>query len=127
MDYETLLLRYRERFRADIVPATKEQINSFIINCKNNNIPQPIQEELIEYYKTCKSFFGYFDCDDEAIFEWIADDCLWLGQQDLWTFRCMVTKHKYAIGDAGGDSFGEEYEFDTIFDMLEGYLSEKTV
>lgn len=49
--------------------------------------------------------------------------CLWLGQRDLWTFRCLVNKHKYAIGDAGDESFGEDYEFDTIEEMLQAFLS----
>ena len=127
MDYKSLLEKYEKRWGADIVPATDEQMKQFVSNCKKHNIPQSIQEELIEFYKICKSFFGYCECDDEMIFEWIDQDCLWLGQQDLWTFRCLINKHKYSIGDAGSDSFGEEYEFNTIWEMLEGYLSERTI
>lgn len=108
-----------------VKPATEEQLQVFLENCKTRNIPDNIIDELLEYYKLNNNFFDYFECDDLMIFEWYdeGDRCLWLGQRDLWTFRCLVDKHKYTIGDAGDDSFGEDYEFDTIEEMLRAFLS----
>ena len=104
-------------------PATKKQLELFFKNCKTYNVPEKITNELAEYYKLNNNFFKYFTCDDLAIFEWYKYGCLWLGQRDLWSFTCLVNKHKYAIGDAGNYSFGEDYEFDTIEKMLHAYLS----
>jgi len=110
-------------------PATEEQLNAFLKNCRSRNIPDNITEELLAYYRQNNNFFKYFTCDDPIIFEWFdtGNDCLWLGQRDLWTFRCLVSKHKYAIGGAGDDSFGDDYEFDTIVEMLEAFLSGEKV
>ena len=110
-------------------PATGEQLDSFLGNCQARGIPAVIVNELMEYYRQNNNFFNYFTCDDIAIFEWYGNggNCLWLGQRDLWTFRCLIDKHKYAIGDAGNDSFGDDYEFDTIEEMLEAFLSGRKV
>ncbi len=112
-----------EDYEYDCEPATEEQLQTFQKNCKTYNVPSAITEELLEYYKLNNNFFEYFECDDITIFEWYEDGCLWLGQRDLWTFRCLIDKHKYAIGDAGDESFGNDYEFDTIEEMLEAFLS----
>lgn len=104
-------------------PATEKQLLVFLENCKTHNVPAEIVDELAEYYKLNNNFFEYFECDDSTIFEWYEQGCLWLGQRDLWTFRCLVDEHKYAIGDAGDDSFGEDYKFDTIEEMLQAFLS----
>ena len=104
-------------------PATEKQLQLFLENCKAHNVPARIADELAEYYRLNNNFFEYFVCDDPTIFEWYEQGCLWLGQRDLWAFRCLVAKQKYAIGDAGDDSFGEDYEFDTIEEMLEAFLS----
>ena len=104
-------------------PATQEQLQIFIENCNERNIPVEIINGLADYYKFNNKFFGYFKCDDTAIFQWLEYGCLWLGQRDLWSFRCLLDKHKYSIGDASNDSFGKDYEFDTIEEMLEAFLS----
>ena len=48
---------------------------------------------------------------------------LMVGTKRYVTFRCLLKKHKYAIGDASEDSFGEDYEFNTIEEMLQTFLS----
>lgn len=103
--------------------ATESQLQEFIKNCMTYGVPAKIADELVAYYKLNNNFFEYFECDDLTIFEWYEEGCLWLGQRDLWTFRCLLEKHKYAIGDASEDSFGEDYEFDTIEEMLQAFLS----
>ena len=116
-----------EYYKYSCEPATEEQIQIFLENCITHDVPADITKELVEYYKLNNNFFKYFKCDDIEIFEWYDQGCLWLGQRDLWTFRCIVDKHKYAIGDAGNDSFGEDYEFDTIEEMLQAFLSGEKV
>ena len=116
-----------ECYKYSCEPATEAQIQIFVENCKTHVVPADIINELVEYYKLNNNFFKYFICDDLLIFEWYDQGCLWLGQRDLWSFRCLVDKHKYAIGDAGNDSFGEDYEFDTIEEMLHAFLSGEKV
>ena len=109
----------------EVSPATEEQLNTFLKNCRERGIPEDIVSELLAYYKQTNNFFDYTRCDDLLLFEWYDndDDCLWLGQRDMWSFRCLIGKRKYAIGDAGDASFGEDYEFDTIEEMLIAFLS----
>ena len=38
-------------------------------------------------------------------------------------FSLPFGEAKYAIGNASEDSFGEDYEFDTIEEMLQAFLS----
>ena len=130
-DYDALIRRFDEghygRFMG-CTPATKEKLAKFIAHCEKRNIPQAIQDELVEFYKVQESFLSKtaFVCDDESIFYWFDDehDCLRLGQKDMDTFRCIISTHKFTIGDASNVSYGEEYEFDTLYDMLKGYCDD---
>jgi len=128
-DYEPLIRRFNEGRHGDFegcIPATEEKLELFVSGCQKRNIPQAIQDELAEYYKVHENLIGS-GLDDEIIFEWLDyhnDDCLWLGQSDMDTIRCIVSTHKYTIGDASNVSYGEEYEFDTFYDMLKGYCND---
>ena len=124
---QKLFESYEKGYTCKYQPATEKQLRVFLANCQAHNVPGEIVNELAEYYKLNNNFFNYFTCDDPDIFEWYEDGCLWLGQRDLWTFRCLVSKHKYAIGDASNDSFGEDYEFDTIEKMLHAFLSKRKI
>jgi len=132
-EIQALFDRYKdkclERLCRDYIcePATQEQLQVFLTNCKVHDVPIKITNELVDYHKQNNSFFDYFRCDDLSIFEWHEGNCLWLGQVDFWTFRCLISKHKYAIGDASDDSFGKDYEFDTIEQMLQTFLSRDKV
>ena len=90
---QSIFDKYNDKtFKYTAEPATGEQLNSFLGNCKPRGIPAVIVNELMEYYKQNNNFFNYFTCDDITIFEWYdnGDNCLWLGQRDLWTFRCLI-------------------------------------
>ena len=103
----------------EIIPATEEQIASFRKNCDEREVPEKIKEELTDYYRQNNSFFNYFTCDDVGIFEWWDDYReLWLGCIDMDVYRYSTEKGKYTIGDAGDPSYGEEFEFDSIEEML---------
>ena len=81
-------------------------------------VPTEIMDELVAYFKLNNSFFGYFECDNILIFEWYEQGCLWLGQRDLWTFRCLLKSINMRLAMLPEDSFGEDYEFSTIDEML---------
>ena len=120
---QALFDKYRDNYKLSCKPATEKELQEFRKNCIAYGIPTEIMNQLVEYYKLNNNFFGYFECDNILIFEWCDQGCLWLGQSDMWTFRCLLKKHKYAIGDASEDSFGEDYEFNTIEEMLQTFLS----
>lgn len=120
---QALFDKYKNEYKLRCKPASESQLQEFLKNCATYGVPAEIVEELVAYYKLNNNFFGYFECNHPAIFEWYEEGCLWLGQRDLWTFRCLIEKHKYAIGDAANDSFDDDYEFDTIEEMLEAFLS----
>ena len=52
---------------------------------------------------------------------WWDDDqkCIWFGCVDDNSFIYDANTHKYAIGEAGSNDFGE---YDTFMEMLEAYL-----
>ena len=128
-DYEALIRRFDEGHYGEFegcTPATEEKLAKFIANCQKRNIPQAIQDELAAFYSVHESVLHYFECDDDTIFRWLDDgrDCLWLGQKDMDTFRYIVSTNKYTIGDASNASYGDKYEFGTLYDMLKGYCDD---
>jgi hypothetical protein len=108
-------------------PATPKQIKTFEANAIKYNVPQQVIDELKQLYKVANEFeydivIGFFSCDDEIIFEWWNDKELWLGQMDLYVIRWA--NNKFCLGDASNVSFSEEYEFETIADLLNGCVKE---
>ena len=106
-----------------LVPATEEQLKSFTALCREYKVEQHIVDELVEYYKQANKLFNH-SCDDPILFEWWEDDeqkSIWLGGLDCDSFVYDDLLHKYAIGIAGGNDFGE---YDTLMEMLEAYLKE---
>ncbi|MBR3417529.1 MAG: hypothetical protein IKG82_02430 [Oscillospiraceae bacterium] len=107
----------------EIIPASEEQLTAFRTGCQVRNVPENAAEELLAYYRQNNNFFQYFTCDDPAVFEWWEDAHeLWLGCVDMDVFRFCADTGKYTIGDAGSASYGREYEFDTLRQMLEGHF-----
>ena len=110
----------------DIEPASEEVLNTFKEHCQKYGVDDSICAELLDFYKQSNSLFNYFVCDDETIFEWWQDSReLWLGNLDMDTFRYSSERKKYGIGDASDFSYGDEYEFDTLEEMLEAYFQEQ--
>ncbi len=126
-----LFYKYKEKlcYRIKIIPATENEIQEFIKNCKKYNVPEDGVKKLVEYYKMNNNFFNYTTCNDLLLFEWYNDvhKELWLGQRDDTTFRYIGSINKFAIGDASNPSYGKDYEFDSIEEMLESFLSGKTI
>ena len=125
-----LFLKYKDVYKSavEIKPASKNELSIFKKNCKIYHVHKDVVRKLLEYYKMHKKFFSYFSCDEEDIFEFYDDEkWLRLGHKDFWVFRYVEESKKFTIGDASNLSFGEEYEFDSIMEMLESFISGKTV
>lgn len=109
----------------DIEPASEEQIKVFENRCREYGVEDEACAELVAFYRQSNSLFNYFACDDEAIFEWWNENKeLWLGNVDKDTFRYSAERKKYGIGDASDFSYGDECEFNTLEEMIEGYLKD---
>ncbi len=107
----------------ELVPAEEPELESFRSNCISRGVPERVIEELAAYFKQNNNFFNYWTCDDAGIFEWWDDyKELWLGCVDMDIFRYSCDLEKYTIGDVGNVSYGKEYEFDTLEEMLEAHF-----
>lgn len=102
-------------------PATNEEIRDFRKHCDSHNVDKKVADELETYYRQSNSFFNYFTCDDEMLFEWWDEGLIWLGNVDDDCFVYNAKTHRYAIGFAGDSSLGE---YDTVMDMIQAYLVE---
>lgn len=110
-----------------IKPATKEQIDLFTKRATENKIEPKVIKQLIDFYEVADSFYyeiiiGFHGCDDLIIFEWWADKELWLGQRDFNTLRWA--NDKFCLGDASNISFSDEYQFDTLIELIEGCIKD---
>jgi len=125
-----LFFKYKDNIDYDVIiePASSVELEIFKNHCKKYCVSADVMKKLIEYYSMNNNFFNYFKCDDCSIFEWYDESKeLWLGQRDLWVFRYVESLNKFTIGDASNSSFGKEYEFDSIMEMLDSFLSGKSI
>jgi hypothetical protein len=104
-----------------IVPATKEQIQSFKARASEKGVPQSVVDELTDLYMVADNFWydtviGFHSCTDEMIFEWWSKKELWLGQRDMDTLRWK--DGKWCLGSAGRLSYSEGDECDTLIGLI---------
>lgn len=110
-----------------IKPATKEQIDLFANRAIENKIEPNVIKQLVELYSVADSFYfeiviGFHSCDDLIIFEWWDDKELWLGQRDFNTLRWK--NDKFCLGDASNISYSDEYQFDSLIELIEGCIKD---
>ena len=122
-----LLSSLFKSYDQEFIPADKELLSDFSKRALSRGVPQELISELLEFYALtngvpCLDSFDFHRCDDEILFEWWHDQTLWLAQRDYYTLRWV--NHKYTLGDASNNSFGEEYEFGTLTALLEFALNE---
>ena len=104
-------------------PATKEQIETFVKIATAKQVPQNVIAQLVELYEVADGYdyeivMAFHSCTDVIIFEWWDDyKALWLGQRDFLTLRWL--DGKFCLGDASNTSFGEEYEAETLIQLIE--------
>ena len=124
---KSLLTNLADGKSYDIKPATKAQIDIFTQRAIDNEVDTTVIEQLVNLYEVADFFYyetviGFHHCYDPIIFEWWEDRELWLGQKDFYTLRW--TSEKFCLGDAGNISFSDEYEFDTLIELIEGCIKD---
>lgn len=117
------LLKIFVRVNKKIVPADENFLADFTRRAAERGVPDSVVGQLVEFYKIsngtpCFDGFSLHRCDDEILFEWWESErSLWLGQ-----WNCDVLRwhdDRFCLGDASNISYGEEYEFPTLVDLLE--------
>lgn len=110
------------------VPADEETIGNFRTEAEERGVPKEVIDQLAEYYRVSEGeeeLDGYcmHACDDAVLYEWWEDDHeLWLGGRDDDVYRW--SGGKFCIGDASNVSYGEEYEFPTLVELIEKIVEE---
>jgi len=66
--------------------------------------------------------FDFHRCDDIILFEWWDQQELWLGQRDMDTLRW--TNLGFCLGDASNVSYGQDYQFPTLLQLIEKGLKD---
>lgn len=109
--------------KKEIIPANENLLADFRRRTTQHGVPVSAIDQLVEFYKLsngtpCLNGFSFHRCEDEILFEWWEDDrALWLSQRDCDVLRW--SNDKFCLGDASNVSYGEEYEFSTLVDLLE--------
>lgn len=107
----------------ELVPATSLQITVFKERAFTKKVPENVISQLIELFEIADGYvnnmvIGFFNCDDETIFEWWDDfKELWIGQRDFNTLRWA--DGKFCLGDASNISYDESYESPTLVGLIE--------
>ncbi|KKX46437.1 hypothetical protein L950_0231970 [Sphingobacterium sp. IITKGP-BTPF85] len=107
----------------ELVPATSLQITVFKERAFTKKVPENVISQLIELYEVSDGYvnhmvIGFFNCDDETVFEWWDDyQELWIGQRDFNTLRWA--DGKFCLGDASSISYDESYESPTLVGLIE--------
>ena len=107
----------------EAMPATSEQIETFIKIATEKQVPQSVIAQLTELYEVANNYsyeiiMAFHCCTDEIIFEfWDDKRELWLGQRDYNMLRWA--DGKFCLGDASNSSFGKEYEVETLIQLIE--------
>ena len=107
----------------EVLPATSEQIEAFTKIATEKQVPKSVITQLTELYEVANNYnyeiiMAFHCCTDEIIFEfWDNERELWLGQRDYNMLRW--TDGKFCLGDASNASFGEEYEAETLIQLIE--------
>ena len=89
---------------------------------KSKNIPTNVINQLIEFYEIsngipCLDSFEFHSCNDKILYEWWNRQELWLGTRDMDILRW--SKGRFCLGDASNTSYGRDYEFTSLIDLLE--------
>ena len=110
-----------------IRPSTKEQIDIFTQRALDNGVDIKVIKQLVDLYEVADYFYyeiiiAFHPCDDLTIFGWWGDKELWLGQRDFYTLRWA--SDKFCLGDASNVSFSDEYQFDTLIELIECCIKE---
>ncbi|MCX2680107.1 hypothetical protein OOZ15_09170 [Galbibacter sp. EGI 63066] len=103
-------------------PATRQQINTFVQRAEDYGVEDTTIKQLVDLYTVADDFsyeiiMAFHPSDDLVIFEWWETKELWLGQRDFYSLRWA--NGKFCLGDAANVSFSEDYECDTLIELIE--------
>ena len=111
-----------------IEPALKVDIEIFKDRAFKNEIDKNVINQLVDLYKVANGFeyemiIGFHSCNDEIIFQnWLENE-LFLGKKDFNVLRWR--NNKFCLGDnIGNTSISEDYEFDTLIELIECCINE---
>lgn len=90
-------------------------------------VDDSVVNQLVDLYQVANNFcyeiiLEFHNCDDVILFEWWGEKEIWLGQRDFHTLR--QANGKFCLGDASNISFSEEYEFNTLIELIEGCIKD---
>jgi hypothetical protein len=122
-----LLDKLFAEYQCEMIPAAKESIAGFRRLAAEKGVPSSVIDQLAAFYEVtngvpCLDSFDFHRCDDIILFEWWDHQELWLGQRDMDNLRWA--KAGFCLGDAGDASYGPEYEFATLLELIEKCLEE---
>ena len=127
MKIEELLQTFFDKNDEKPIAASEQQIAVFVEKCRRMDIPSAAWGQLADLYRVtngvrCLDGFDFHACDDEIIFEWRDEQELWLGQCNDDVLRWA--DGRFCLGDASNISYGKEYEFPLLTELLEFAFSE---
>jgi hypothetical protein len=122
-----LLMPLFSGYDEKLVPADENLLSDFSKRALSRGVASQVVNELLEFYNVtngvpCLDSFDFHRCDDDILFEWWDDRILWLAQRDFYTLRWL--NNKYCLGDAGNNSFGIQFEFETLTGLLKCAFNE---
>ena len=111
----------------EMIPADKYAIDAFKECATDRGVPSDVIGQIVELYELtdgvpCIDGFDLHSCGDEIIFEFWNDKELWIAQNSMDMLRWA--NGKFCLGHAGDLSYGEEYEFDSLAELLEAAFSD---
>ncbi|BHH82405.1 hypothetical protein [Desulforhopalus sp. 52FAK] len=124
---KTLIKPLFDEYGAEILPASSIQVESFRSTALRRGVPISAIGQLVKFYQItngipCLDGFDFHRCEDEILYEWWDELELWLGAKDDDVLRWV--DNKFCIGDTANLSYGKEYEFDSLVELIENSMKE---
>ncbi|MCL2148854.1 MAG: glycerol-3-phosphate dehydrogenase/oxidase [Methanomassiliicoccaceae archaeon] len=121
-----LLAPLFEESGKEMRPADGAAVEALMRRLAKMGVPPEAAEQLADLYRVtdgvpCLDSLDIHACGDDILFEWEGEGVpLWIGQRDMDSL--MWADGRFRLGDASGESYGEEYEFESLAGLLEAAL-----
>ena len=112
-----------DQVQYELLPAPEASRQEFAARATASGVPPEVLAQLLDLYAVADGFsyemtFGFFPCADIIIFEWWANQELWLSQRHNDTIRWA--SGKFCLGDASNASYSSLDKYDTLLELLAG-------
>ncbi|NME70226.1 hypothetical protein [Flammeovirga aprica] len=126
-DFRALVKPLFDDFGYNLIPANDLELETFKATLIKYNIPVKVISELGNFYRVSNGIpcldIDFHDCLSECIFDfWEEEKSLWLGQRDSDTLRWI--DNKFCIGTSSEISYSKDYEFQSLYEMLDKVINE---